>query len=114
MFKGESLQEIPGLTCIDLDYSWWGWVDVSHNMMPRIFHPDPDRSIFYAIGYGGNGVMYSAQADRRMAQMIAGKGKHLDLPIFTSQLPGHGILPPFRRMGQRMMYGWYWLQYEKL
>ena len=65
-------------------------------------------------GYGGNGVMYSAQAGRRMAQMIAGKGQYLDLPIFTSQLPGHGVLTPFRRLGQRMMYGWYWLQDEKL
>jgi len=110
----ESLyKKFPALTGIDLDYSWWGWVDVSHDMMPRIFQPDPDRRIFYAMGYGGNGVMYSAQAGRRMAQMIAGKGKHLDLPIFTSQLPGHGILTPFRRMGQRMMYGWYWLQDEK-
>ena len=82
-------------------------------MMPRIFQPDPDRRIFYAMGYGGNGVMYSAQAGKRMAQMIAGKAQNLDLPIFTSQLPGHGILTPFRRMGQRMMYGWYWLQDEK-
>jgi hypothetical protein len=36
------------------------------------------------------------------------------LPIFTSPLPGHGILTPFRRMGQRFMYLWYHLQDEKL
>ena len=54
------------------------------------------------MGYGGNGVMYSAQAGRRMAQMIAGKGASLDLPIFTSQLPSHGMLTPFRRIGQRL------------
>jgi hypothetical protein len=58
--------------------------------------------------------MYSAQAGRRMAQMVAGKGHGLDLPIFTSPLPGHGILTPFRRMGQRFMYLWYHLQDEKL
>ena len=82
---------------IDLDYSWWGWVDVSHDMMPRIFQPDPERKqIYYAMGYGGNGVMYSAQAGRRMAQMVAGKGGELDLPIFTSPLPSHGVLTPFR------------------
>ena len=73
-------------------------------MMPRIFQPDPGERIFYAMGYGGNGVMYSAQAGRRMAQMIAGKGAGLDLPIFTSQLPSYGILTPFRRIGQRLMY----------
>ena len=100
-------RKFPVLRGIDIDYSWWGWVDVSHDMMPRIFQPDPKQKIFYAMGYGGNGVMYSAQAGRRMAQMIAGKGQILDLPIFTSPLPGRGPLTPFRRLGQRAMYAWY-------
>ena len=107
-------RKFPALEGIDLDYSWWGWVDVSHDMMPRVCQPDPKESIYYAMGYGGNGVMYSAQAGRRMAQMGAGKGQGLDLPIFTSQLPSHGILTPFRRMGQRMMYHWYYLNDEML
>ena len=104
-------RKFPALRGIELDYSWWGWVDISHDMMPRIFQPDPKQEIFYAMGYGGNGVMYSAQAGRRMAQMVAGKGGGLDLPIFTSQLPAHP-LAPFRRMGQRMLYHWYYLKDE--
>ncbi|MEM7506564.1 MAG: FAD-binding oxidoreductase [Pseudomonadota bacterium] len=107
-------RKFPALEGIDLDYSWWGWVDVSHDMMPRIFQPDREVAIFYALGYGGNGVMYSAQAGRRMAQMVAGKAKGLDLPIFTSELPSHGILTPFRRLGQRIMYHWYYLNDELL
>lgn len=107
-------RKFPALTGIDLDYSWWGWVDVSHDMMPRIFQPDPAETIYYAMGYGGNGVMYSAQAGRRMAQLVTGNGQELDLPIFTSQLPGHGILTPFRRLGQRFMYHWYYLKDEVL
>ncbi len=106
-------RKFPALEGISLDYSWWGWVDVSHDMMPRIFQPDPKQQIFYAMGYGGNGVMYSAQAGRRMAQLVAGKGDELDLPIFTSELPSHGILTPFRRMGQRFMYYWYQYNDEK-
>jgi len=97
-------RKFPALSGIDLDYSWWGWVDVSHDRMPRIFQPDKSESIFYAMGYGGNGVMYSAQAGRRMAQLVAGKGGALDLPIFTSPLPSHGVLTPLRRLGQRLMY----------
>jgi glycine/D-amino acid oxidase-like deaminating enzyme len=105
-------RKFPALKGIELDYSWWGWVDVSHDMMPRIFQPDPSERVFYAMGYGGNGVMYSAQAGRRMAQMVAGKGAGLDLPIFTSQLPSHGVLTPFRRVGQRFMYQWYYFNDE--
>jgi glycine/D-amino acid oxidase-like deaminating enzyme len=107
-------RKFPALRGIDLEYSWWGWVDVSHDMMPRIAQPDPAQMIFYAMGYGGNGVMYSAQAGRRMAQMVAGKREELDLPIFTSQLPSHGVLTPFRRVGQRFLYTWYHVRDERL
>ena len=74
---------------MEIDYSWWGWVDVSHDMMPRVCQPDPRQSVYYALGYGGNGVSYSQQAGRRLAEQIAGKGARQTLPIFTSPLPGH-------------------------
>jgi taurine dehydrogenase large subunit len=105
-------RKFPPLRGIEIDYSWWGWVDVSHDMMPRICRPDPQQNLFYALGYGGNGVSYSAQAGKRMAQMIAGQTfKGQDLPIFNSPLPGHP-LAPFRRLGQRMLYRWYHMRDE--
>ncbi len=116
------VRKFPALKGISLEYSWWGWVDVSHDMMPRIHQPDPKETVFYALGYGGNGVMYSAQAGRRLAQWIAGDGKQLDLPIFTSKLPFPNIremvesqaFAPFRRFGQRFLYRWYYLKDEVL
>jgi glycine/D-amino acid oxidase-like deaminating enzyme len=100
-------RKFPPLRGIEIDYSWWGWVDVSHDMMPRVFKPDPAQRLYYALGYGGNGVSYSAQAGRRMAEMIAGRiFKSQDLPIFSSPLPTHPF-SPFRRLGQRMLYRWY-------
>ena len=50
----------------------------------------------------------------RMAQMVAGKKPDVALPIFTSPLPSHGILTPFRRLGQRAMYLWYYFNDEIL
>jgi glycine/D-amino acid oxidase-like deaminating enzyme len=85
--------KFPPLRGIEIDYSWWGWVDVSHDMMPRIFRPHPQQNLFYALGYGGNGVSYSAQAGKRMAQMIAGQTfKGQDLPI-SSGTPIQAISP---------------------
>jgi glycine/D-amino acid oxidase-like deaminating enzyme len=105
-------RKFPPLQGIAIDYSWWGWVDVSHDMMPRIFRPDPAQRLVYALGYGGNGVSYAAQAGRRMAQMLAGQSfENEDLPIFTSALPTHPFAP-FRRIGQRMLYRWYHLRDE--
>ncbi len=105
-------RKFPALKGIEIDYSWWGWVDVSQDMMPRIVQPDSRSKLVYALGYGGNGVSYSAQAGRRMAQMIAGQRfEGRDLPIFNSPLPTH-TFSPFRRIGQRMLYRWYQLRDE--
>jgi taurine dehydrogenase large subunit len=98
--------KFPALRGIQIDYSWWGWVDVSHDMMPRIVQPDPSEQLFYAIGYGGNGVSYSAQAGRRLAQRVAGRTVPENLPIFQGELPGH-VFAPFRRIGQRILYRLY-------
>ena len=95
--------KFPALRGIEIDYSWWGWVDVSHDMMPRIVQPDPAEPLFYAAGYGGNGVSYSAQAGRRLAELVAGRPARHAVPIFKGELPGHAFAP-FRRLGQRMLY----------
>lgn len=116
-------RKFPALRGIDIDYSWWGWVDVSHDMMPRITQPDPQQSVFYAVGYGGNGVSFSAHAGRRMAQRIAGRSDPaFDLPIYGSELEYPNLwntvrsraFAPFRRLGQRGLYHWYHLRDEHL
>ena len=116
-------RKFPALRDIRIDYSWWGWVDVSHDMMPRITQPDPSQSVFYALGYGGNGVSFSAHAGRRMAQRIAGHSdKAFSLPIYGSPLEYPNVFnkvrsrafAPFRRFGQQFLYRWYYLRDEVL
>jgi glycine/D-amino acid oxidase-like deaminating enzyme len=116
-------RKFPALRGIGIDYSWWGWVDVAHDMMPRIAQPDPRQTIYYALGYGGNGVSFSAHAGRRMAERIAGKRSDaFELPIYDSPLRLPMVLDrfesrmfsPFRRLGQRALYHWYYLRDEVL
>lgn len=114
-------RKFPALRGIRIDHSWWGWVDVSHDMMPRIAQPDAGQQVFYALGYGGNGVSFSAHAGRRMAQRIAGKADEaFRLPIYDSPLEYPNVLnavrsrafAPFRRLGQQVLYRWYHLRDE--
>lgn len=118
-------RKFPPLAGIPIEHSWWGWVDVSHDMMPRIVRPDPAQSIWYAVGYGGNGVSFSTWAGKRLAQRVVGKDLAQDvfkLPIYDSPLEYPNVLElvrsqafaPFRRIGQRALYKWYWLRDEKL
>ena len=89
-------------------------MDVSHDMMPRVTQPDPAQQVYYAFGYGGNGVSFSAHAGRRLAQRLMGQdGLKWDLPIYDSPLPGH-LFAPFRRLGQSLLYRWYYLRDEML
>jgi glycine/D-amino acid oxidase-like deaminating enzyme len=107
-------RKFPPLRGIQIDYSWWGWVDVSHDMMPRVVQADPAQQVFYALGYGGNGVSFAAHAGLRLAERMAGLPNPVaDLPIYNSALPGH-LFAPFRRLGQRALYQWYALQDEVL
>ena len=111
-------RKFPPLAGIQIDYSWWGWVDVSHDMMPRITRPDPDQGIWYAVGYGGNGLAFSTWAGKRLAERVAGQdaGREVfKLPIYDSPLQPPNLfgvirspaLAPFRRLGQRILYQWY-------
>ena len=116
-------RKFPPLAGIQIDYSWWGWVDVSHDMMPRITRPDPKHNIWYAVGYGGNGVSFSTWAGKRVAQRVAGKDADqevFNLPIYNSPLEFPNIwntvrseaFAPFRRFGQYFLYKWYWFNDE--
>ena len=105
LLKEGLARKLPALRGIDVEYSWWGWVDISHDMMPRIVQPAPSEPLFYSVGYGGNGVSYSAQAGRRLAGLVAGKPAP-GLPIYRGELPGH-VFAPFRRIGQRILYRLY-------
>lgn len=116
-------RKFPALRGIEIAHSWWGWVDVSHDMMPRIAQPDPHQRVFYALGYGGNGVSFSAHAGRRLAQRIAGRDDDaFRLPIYDQPLEHPNVFgvvrspafAPLRRIGQRMLYRWYHLRDERL
>ena len=117
-------RKFPPLAGIQIDFSWWGWVDVSHDMMPRITRPDAEQKVWYAVGYGGNGVSFSTWAGKRVAERVAGKdaGREVfNLPIYNSPLEYPNLFnqvrseafSPFRRIGQRFLYKWYWMRDEK-
>ena len=91
-----------GLEHLTYQYQWSGWVGVSYDDLPRVVAAEPN--LFYAAGYCGSGLSFSALAGERLAQLVAGKTLPA-LPIYQSMLPGFPM-SAWRRQGQQMFYQW--------
>jgi glycine/D-amino acid oxidase-like deaminating enzyme len=61
------------------DFSWAGTFGVTRDTLPYIgAHPDFPKSLF-VLGYGGNGITFSALAMKVISDAIAGRpNKFLD------------------------------------
>jgi len=91
-------QSFPALHSIKYDYSWSGWISISLDDIPHICQADEKGNVFYSAGYCGNGVSFSVQAGKRLAEKIAGV-EVPDIPFYNKQLPVFP-LAKFRRVGQ--------------
>lgn len=91
-----------GLDSLNYEYQWSGWVGVSFDDLPRVYSPEPN--LFYAAGYCGSGLSFSALAGKRLAQLVCGQALPA-LPVYQSALP---VFPftAFRRQGQQLYYQW--------
>jgi taurine dehydrogenase large subunit len=98
--------KLPGLENITVDYDWWGWVCLTADALPHVYHDVTDPSVHYAIGYQGSGVSYALYAGRIVASRIANATEEEMIPPTSTPLPRFAI-PALRRMGQRTLYQWY-------
>ncbi|MBL4940734.1 MAG: FAD-binding oxidoreductase [Colwellia sp.] len=100
----------PALQNLKYDYAWSGWICMALDDLPHIYQGEKgseDENIFYAMGYCGSGVSFSAQAGKRLAEKVAGKLVP-NLPLYSKALPKFPFAP-LRRVGQ-----WGYFHYGKI
>ncbi len=97
----------PNLSKVKIDYSWSGWICMALDDLPHTVKGDEGGNLYYSAGYCGNGVSFSVQAGKRLAQQIAGQVVP-NLPLYSEPLPKFPF-PSFRRVGQ-----WGYFQYGKI
>ncbi len=102
----ELKRKLPALVDIEVEYDWWGWVCLTADFLPHIYHADDDPSVHYAIGYQGSGVAYGLHAGRLIAARVADNDTGMTIPPTSTSLPRFP-LAALRRAGQRAMYLWY-------
>ena len=102
----ELTAKYPGLNRVTVDYDWHGWVCLTRDFMPHIYHAEDDQSVHYALGYQGSGVSLSLYAGKLLAQHVAGDAdEYLPRAVYAplARYPLHKLI----RMPQRVMYLWY-------
>src|SRR5688572_26502330 len=98
--------KLPGLQDLTVDFDWHGWVCLTRDFLPHIYHAEDDVTVHYGMGYQGSGVSLSLYAGKLLARRAAGHEiEHLIPPLETP-------LKPFRfhrllRVAQAAMYRWY-------
>jgi glycine/D-amino acid oxidase-like deaminating enzyme len=100
----EALQRsFPALQGISYDHAWGGWITISLDDVPRVHAADKAGTVLYAMGYCGNGLAFSMQAGRRLAEKVAGITEGHDLPVLSTPLMRFPF-PWFKRVGQFAYY----------
>src|SRR5262249_24548481 len=64
--------KLPGLAEVTVDYDWHGWVCLTRDFLPHIYHARDDTTVHYGLGYQGSGVSLSLYAGRLLARRAAG------------------------------------------
>jgi len=68
--RGELARIFPELTSVDLTHSWYGYVAMHRDMVPRIFSRD---GVVYATGFCGSGVVWARWLGTRAAALLLGE-----------------------------------------
>jgi taurine dehydrogenase large subunit len=99
-------RKLPALADITVDYDWSGWVCLTADFVPHVYHAEDDPSVHYALGYMGSGVTYSLFAGKLLAARIAGERGEIVIPPTSTALRRFPFAA-LRRVGQRAAYVWY-------
>lgn len=98
------LATFPSLGDIAISHFWSGWVSVSIDDYPRIYHNKSDNTL-YSAGYCGAGLAFSVQAGKRLAQLLIEPNTLPDLPYWKSPL-SRFPLASLRRPALSAFYCW--------
>jgi taurine dehydrogenase large subunit len=98
--------KLPALENMSVEHDWWGWVCLTADFLPHVYHALHDASVHYAIGYQGSGVSYALYAGKLLSSRIANDARDEPTPVTATPLPRFPVAG-LRRLGQRAMYQWY-------
>ena len=109
LFMERRLGEVfPAWAGIPTTHYWRGLVCMAARLTPSIGRLDDDPTVFFALGYHGDGVSAAPWCGRMVAQLIGGKAELSDIPAPLRGPPARIPFPALRRWYLRAALGYYW------
>ncbi len=97
----------PGWAQVEITHSWRGFVCMSLGRTPSLGVLPDDPSVFFALGYHGNGVAAAPWSGRMLAQVIGGKEDFSAIPAAMREAPASIPFPALRGWYLRAALGYY-------
>ncbi|WP_159883711.1 NAD(P)/FAD-dependent oxidoreductase [Paenibacillus puerhi] len=82
----DTIKLFPSLEGIRIDYAWSGTFCSTDDGLPLIGEQDGFPNCYFALIYGGNGMIYSAMASKIIVGLIT-SGRHADAALFGFDRP---------------------------
>ena len=86
--RARMLEIFPQLADVDIEHCWHGPLNLTANRMPRM--GVEDGRIFYAHGFGGQGIITTNLAGRLIAEAVRGTAERFDVFTRIGHLPFPG------------------------
>lgn len=102
--KNGLVATFPSLHNIKISAFWSGWVSVSFDDYPRVYHDKANKTL-YSAGYCGAGLAFSIQAGKRLAQLHCAPKQLPELPFWQSPLQKFPLAFA-RRPALKAFYAW--------
>lgn len=97
----------PAWADVETTHSWRGFVCMAARLTPSLGALPDDETVFFALGYHGNGVAAAPWAGHLLAQLIGGKARISDIPAPVRGAPRRIPFPSLRRWYLRGALGYY-------
>ncbi len=98
----------PPLRGIAIDFTWRGLVCLLPKLSPAVGRSADDPSVFYGLGYHGNGMAMAPWTGRLLARLVVGESTEVDLVPAALRGAGPAVLLPSRRLWWlRLALAWY-------
>ncbi|MFN4355927.1 NAD(P)/FAD-dependent oxidoreductase [Parvibaculum sp.] len=97
----------PGWAQVEITHSWRGFVCMSLGGTPSIGSLPDEPSVYFALGYHGNGVAAAPWSGRMLAQVIGDKEDFSAIPAAMRGVPASIPFPALRGWYLRAALGYY-------